>query len=157
VDEKLSIASSAPNEQRVKARSVRGLKSPECKAEFFFIISSFLTPILRGLLFLFEGNRSDSRTAEIAPHGDLLRVARSVRLNAVFAAAIVCPRGDQRVARGHVNLQCCACARAGGFDAQLSGRLRAFSARDCYGVLRRRRRWRRCRRRSDSQCRARAC
>src|SRR5262249_33914079 len=76
VDAKLSIASSAPNEQRVKARSVRGLKSPECKAEFFFIISSFLTPILRGLLFLFEGNRSDSRTAEIAPHGDLLRVAR---------------------------------------------------------------------------------
>jgi len=37
---KLSIASKAPTEQRVKARKARRLKRPDCEGDFFLMISS---------------------------------------------------------------------------------------------------------------------
>src|SRR5437899_12894139 len=38
---KLTIASKAPAEQRVKAMKARGLKRPDCEVEFFFMKISF--------------------------------------------------------------------------------------------------------------------
>src|SRR5882762_3242554 len=40
---KLTIASKAPTEQRVKATKARGLKRPDCEEGFFFMRFSFVS------------------------------------------------------------------------------------------------------------------
>src|SRR5437762_1696 len=44
---KLTIASMAPTEQRVKATKARGLKRPDCEEGFFFMRFSFVSLQLR--------------------------------------------------------------------------------------------------------------